>query len=188
MEPNYYTGIGSRKTPPNVLKQMEALAVRLADDGYTLRSGAAPGADTAFEYGCDDANGRKEIYLPWKMFCDNPSPLYIQHPDCFRIASEIHFAWPYLKPAVRNLMARNVHQVLGKDLNTPSDFVICWTPDGCNSFDGYTSKTGGTGLAIALASIKNIPIFNLNRGGCLEAFVEFISNVEYTNNLRSSDE
>lgn len=128
----------------------------------------------AFEQGCDEAGGTKEIYLPWKWFSDNPSPLFEQHPDCFKIASELHFAWPYLKPAVRKLMARNVHQVLGQDLQTPSDFVVCYTPDGCTSIEQYTKNTGGTGLAISLASVNNIPIFNLRDPRALPRLVEFI--------------
>lgn len=176
MEPKYYTGIGSRKTPPNVLEQMEMLAVQLADNGYTLRSGAAPGADTAFEIGCDTAGGQKEIYLPWKSFGGNPSQLYTQRPDCFKIAGEIHFAWAYLKPSVHKLMARNVHQVLGQDLHTPSDFVVCYTPDGCTSLEQYTNKTGGTGLAIALASVMNIPIFNLQNPRDLKNLVDYVSS------------
>lgn len=170
----FYTGIGSRNTPTSVLTNMKLLAVRLADNGYILRSGAAAGADSAFELGCDEATGKKEIYLPWLGFNDNPSPLYEQHPNCFKVAAELHFAWKHLKPSVHKLMARNVHQVLGKDLHTPSDFVICWTPDGCTTIEQYTTKTGGTGLAIALASVNNIPVFNLNRKGSYESLVEFI--------------
>lgn len=154
---------------------MKLLAVRLADEGYTLRSGAAAGADSAFETGCDEASGMKDIFLPWRGFNNNLSQLYDQHPDCFKIAGELHYAWKHLNPSVHKLMARNVHQVLGQDLHTPSDFVVCWTPDGCTSIEQYTSKTGGTGLAIALASVNNIPVFNLNRKGSYESLVEFIS-------------
>lgn len=171
----FYTGIGSRNTPPDVLSNMKLLAVRLADKGYVLRSGAALGADSAFETGCDEATGMKDIFLPWRGFNDNPSQLYDQHPDCFKIAGELHYAWKHLKPSVHKLTARNVHQVLGQDLHTPSDFVVCWTPDGCTSIEQYTGKTGGTGLAIALASVNNIPVFNLNRKGSYESLVEFIN-------------
>lgn len=171
----FYTGIGSRRTPAPMLQTMRQLAVRLADAGYVLRSGAAPGADTAFEQGCDEADGAKEIYIPWKWFSNNPSELFYQHPDSFKVAGEIHFAWSYLKPAVRKLMARNVHQVLGQDLLTPSDFVICYTPDGCTSFEQYSKNTGGTGLAISVASINNIPVFNLHDPLAIPRLVEFLS-------------
>ena len=42
-----YAGIGSRSTPRPVLLFMGEIAGMLADYGLTLRSGGAPGADTA---------------------------------------------------------------------------------------------------------------------------------------------
>lgn len=50
------------------------------------------------------------------------------------------------------LQARNSYQILGLDLNTPSNFVICWTKNGKGS--------GGTGQAIRIARAYNIPIFD----------------------------
>jgi hypothetical protein len=43
----YYAGIGSRETPTQMLKDMTTFATLLRLGGYTLRSGAAPGADAA---------------------------------------------------------------------------------------------------------------------------------------------
>ena len=59
-----YAGIGSRKTPVHILSKMRRVAERLEVRGYTLRSGGADGADTAFEEGCK----RKEIFLPQPGF------------------------------------------------------------------------------------------------------------------------
>jgi len=50
-QPKFYTGIGSRKTPYQVQQQMQRIAQFLAKKGYTLRSGSANGADSAFEEG-----------------------------------------------------------------------------------------------------------------------------------------
>ncbi len=49
--------------------------------------------------------------------------------------------------------ARNCHQVLGCDLRTPSDFIICWTKNG--------KGLGGTGQALRIAKEYNIPIFDI---------------------------
>jgi len=46
-----YAGIGSRRTPATCLGFMERMAARLAGQGYTLRSGPADGAHSAFEPG-----------------------------------------------------------------------------------------------------------------------------------------
>ena len=60
-----YAGIGSRSTPEPVLQIMHRVAHRLSEMGYTLLSGGAGGADSAFEAGCFS---KKEIYLPWPGF------------------------------------------------------------------------------------------------------------------------
>ena len=66
-------------------------------------------------------------------------------------------------------------QILGLELDCPTEFVVCWTPDGCESHLKRTSKTGGTGLAISLASKLGIPIYNLyneDSKECLEFLIE----------------
>jgi predicted Rossmann fold nucleotide-binding protein DprA/Smf involved in DNA uptake len=57
-----FTGIGSRKTPPEILAQIEKIAEIAAASGWTLRSGGAEGADTAFFAGCQRGNGSSEIF------------------------------------------------------------------------------------------------------------------------------
>jgi hypothetical protein len=173
----YYAGIGSRETPPEVLREMEALAQSCAMMGYTLRSGGADGADSAFETGCDliAAGAPKEIFLPWRGFNKNQSPLFEIPEKAFEISSQHHPRWQYLREPVRKLMARNAQQVLGKNLDTPVEFVICWTPDGCTKGEERTKDTGGTGQAIAIASAHNIPVFNMKRGIIeIEMIYEFI--------------
>ena len=149
----YYTGIGSRSTPNQVQTQMINIASALAAKGYTLRSGGASGADTAFYRGCILGKGDKEIYLPWGGFNGSISTLYPPSEEAYEIAKAIHPAWIHLTDGGRALHARNIHQVLGKDLNSPSEFVICWTPDG--------KEKGGTRTAIVLAKQRNIRVYNL---------------------------
>ena len=145
----YYTGIGSRSTPEDILQIMTQLATKLANDGWTLRSGGANGADTAFELGAT----HKEIYLPWKGFNNSPSDLYSPTPEAFTLAKYFHPAWDKLSPAVRKLMARNMHQVAGLDLLTPSSFLVCYTPNG--------ALTGGTAQAIKYAMSLDIEVINI---------------------------
>jgi hypothetical protein len=171
----YYTGIGSRRTPSLIREDMEAIAYDLAHNDYTLRSGGADGADTAFEIGCDRAKGKKEIYLPWKGFNDNPSPLYEISEEAYAMAKVIYGSrWDNLKPAVKKLMARNMYQVTGKDLITPSAFVVCWTPDGCTTGDKRTKITGGTGQAIEYAWSLATPVFNLANKDAIYRLQEYM--------------
>ena len=70
-----------------------------------------------------------------------------------RIASEVHPAWDRCNEWARGMHSRNCHQILGYDLQSPVDAVICWTPDG--------AVVGGTATAIRIAMKYNIPVFNL---------------------------
>jgi len=152
----YYTGIGSRRTPEDILKWMEIFGKKF-DINYTLRSGGAPGADKAFEKYVKV----KDIYLPWKGFESNASPLFSPSEEAFELASTLHPGWKNLSEGAKKLMARNAHQVLGTNLKIPSEFVICYTPDGATTEKTCTRNTGGTGLAIRLADKMKIPVFNL---------------------------
>lgn len=145
----FYTGIGSRQTPPYVLDMFIELAKNYAKDGYILRSGGADGADSAFEKGAGD---QKEIYLPWRGFNNNRSKLTSPTPAAFEMAKKYHPAWSRLRYPVKLLHARNCHQVLGLDLKTPSEFVVCWTIDG--------KAVGGTATAIKLAYDYDIQVMN----------------------------
>jgi hypothetical protein len=158
-----YTGIGSRKTPINVLSLMTRVAKRLNNLGFTLLSGGAEKADTAFEIG---AHCKMEIYLPWKNFRQKSGAGYIDYPlrEAFDVAKIVHPCWARLKDSAKSLMARNSHQILGENLKAPSDFVITWTPDGCEKSSDRTAATGGTGQAIDLADLWGIPVFNFKNG------------------------
>lgn len=157
----YYTGVGSREAPREVLQEMRAIASQMSKKGYILRSGAALGADSAFEAGCDEALGSKEIWLPWKGFNDSPDCGLYPTRQMTEIASVVHPAWNALGQGPRKLHARNVGQVLGADCQTPSVFVVCWTPDGCETASNRSKMTGGTGTAIAVADHHDVPVFNL---------------------------
>lgn len=147
-----YCGIGSRNTPLVITNMMRQLAKLLAENGAILRSGHALGADQAFEQGCDSGEGEKEIFLPWKGFYGSESNLVVEDKRAFKIAEKYHPAWDKLGDGARKLMARNSHQVLGLDLNTPCDFIVCHTKNG--------KGDGGTGQALRIARDYNIPIFD----------------------------
>lgn len=167
-----YAGIGSRQTPREICDLMTRIARRLAARGFTLRSGGADGADLAFEAGAGDS---KEIFLPWKGFNGSDSPLhkqYSKYDQAMVLASSLHPAWHSLGNGPRSMMARNCCQVLGENLDSPSKFIVCWTPDGCESIHERSRRTGGTGQAIALAFREDIPVFNLKRPDAMERLAE----------------
>lgn len=148
---NFYAGIGSRETPREILEAMTGIARFLSTESYILRSGGAPGADTAFEAGAGDS---KEIFVPWIGFA--PGTVIVPDKRHDELVNKFHPAPHKLSSGGWKLMARNCCQILGEDLQTPVRFVICWTKDG--------KPSGGTGFAMRLAASRNIPIFNLNGG------------------------
>lgn len=186
--PRAYAGIGSRTTPEDVLELMGKIAWYLSFAGWTLRTGGADGADTAFQthalLAADSSthtpsSGSTELYLPWSGFGDwghlertRPSlkgrlKVYAEPtPEAFALSRDFHPIGPggwdtFLSSAVKKLMARNAHQALGRELDDPSAFVLCWTPDGVTLTT--TRQTGGTGQAIRIANGNGIPVFNLQR-------------------------
>jgi hypothetical protein len=138
-----------------------------------MRSGHAPGADSAFEV----ASQNSEIYLPWPGF-ENNRPLigtYIQDhatDAAMQLASRIHPMWERLEQGSRALHARNMHQILGRDLQSPVDFVVCYTPDG--SLTGYGTDTGGTATALRLAYRNNIPVINIKHSEHATALAAYL--------------
>jgi hypothetical protein len=152
----YYTGIGSRETPVDVLQYFERLGEWFSQNGWVLRSGHADGADRAFEMGCDRASKEKEIYIPWRGFNNSESLLYLDNlvnsEQAYEIARQYHPNWNNLKEAAKKLMARNTYQILGMDLRTPSRLVVCWTKGG--------KEVGGTSQALRIARACNIKVIN----------------------------
>lgn len=160
---HYYTGVGSRKTPKDIIDVMYNIAVKAAKSGHILRSGGAIGADLAFEYGCNKGNGNKEIY-----YANNATV------EAMAIAQQFHPAWNRCSEYARKLHGRNAFQVLGLNLKTPSTCLVCWTPDGCINHSNRTINTGGTGTAISIANHYNIPVYNLQLGDHLNYWLRWL--------------
>jgi hypothetical protein len=139
-----YAGIGSRETPFEIINLMRLIGQFYARNGWLLRSGGARGADDAFEQGCDERRGPKEIFTP-RMSDSNPA-----WEQC---ASAFHPAWERCNPYARKLHARNMPIVLGCRLDQPAACVVCWTKGG--------GATGGTGQALRAAAHYGVPVFNL---------------------------
>jgi len=159
MKIKVYAGIGSRETPPEARELIHEFALELNKEGYTLRSGGAPGADTYFE----EVAIKKEIFLPWCGFNKRPGSrgeppvTYIQSPsdEAIEMARKVIERYDNRPHTARMLLARNMHQVLGEDLESPVEMVICWTKEG--------QVVGGTAHAIRIAKRHKIPVFNMAR-------------------------
>lgn len=151
-----YAGVGSRKVQGADADTQVSIAIRLQQQSYWLFTGEAYGSDSNFTEG---SNGHYTTFVTHHGSKGFPM-VYPILPMAEEIASKSHPAWNRLDTYARKLMSRNVHQVMGPWLNTPVNFVCCWTPDGCESHETRTRLTGGTGLAISVASRAGIPVVN----------------------------
>lgn len=158
----HYAGIGARNITEKGMSTIKMLSRIFADTGFVLRSGAASGADNAWEsaYMLPPKDRQKEIYLPWGGFnarsfaeMGTVNPSIDKWEEAYDMAARYHPNWGVCSAGSKKLLARNCFQLFGADLDTPSDFVVAWTKDG--------ATTGGTGQAIRLAQAYNIPVYNL---------------------------
>ena len=146
LKPRFYTGVGSRETPAEILQLMTSIALKLDRDGWTLRTGDADGADAAFR----DGAYYKEVYSA---------------NDMYNVSKEVYakartdFLELHPKPAacktqfIQHLHMRNGLELLGETYDKPSKFVLCWTPN--------ARVIGGTGQTIRLANKYKITVCNL---------------------------
>jgi hypothetical protein len=158
-----WTGVGSQKTPESVC-MVETLFAQTKPNSI-MRSGAAKGSDKAFE----DGAKHTEIYLPDRGFRGHQTGIW-QYTEEQAMWGE-YLAQKVYPIVIQNkqhmkMFRRNAFQVVGLSTcvedSDPSEFLVCWTPDGCVSPSGYLrGRTGGTGVAIMIAWEFDIPIYNL---------------------------
>lgn len=165
-----YAGIGARKTPPHILELMTQMAQILDQQGFTLRSGGANGADSAFAKGAS----KKEIYVPFASFNGGVAGAIDcrqlpNHARALEIAKGFHPAWDRCSDFAKDCHARNIYILGGVDINWPVDFVVCWTEGG--------TDVGGTGLAIRAANKIKIPVFNLFNADALDKLEAFLAEL-----------
>lgn len=176
----FYTGVGSRDAPDEILEFIESVAQTLAAKGWTLRSGGANGCDYAFQDGAwRESEITPEIYLPWYGYNDSyiqSGLLYPRHfknfDEALELASAVHPNWGACSEGAKLLHSRNAYQVLGGDLNSPSKFLICWARGGK---DGV--PVGGTRTAWVLAQNYGIPCFNLINEGHFKRISKMLEGV-----------
>ena len=153
-------------------------AYKLASYGFIGRSGSATGADTAFEIGHDlfsQDTGivRFESFLPWDGFNGHTNDdVHVvatglpKYHEAKLIMSSVHPKYNRLTQIEKKLHNRNVFQVLGVDLTTPSSLLVCWAKP-----RGVYSVHGGTNTAYQLAIRHNATILNLYEKSHLDRFM-----------------
>jgi len=153
-----YSGVGSRKTPLEICQIMTKIGEKLQNKGYILRSGAAIGADKAFEKNVNPKN--KCIYT-----VQNYDYSQENYDFCY---NELISVWDKNLPFdeyenySKILLLRDINQVLGSK-NTvleKSKFLICYTPHERYELSPPYS-VGGSRIAIRCALKHGIKVHNL---------------------------
>ena len=171
-----YAGVGSRRTPPDILAAMADIAQTLGDAGIALSTGGADGADKAFETGALRTDAPITVHTPWPGYNgyrpgrDPDTDIDVVHPQprdttqghtFADLAREHHPHWQRCTRGVRALFVRNVSILSGAldDNGTllPVRAVIAYTPSGIP----VGREAGGTGHTLRIAAVLGIPFVNL---------------------------
>lgn len=184
-----YTHVGSRTTPDDVCIQMMRFA-RL--QRRIPRSGGAKAADESAE-----SNPQLINYLPYVNFRQKGG-IWSYTDSELRFADRILTeVYPEnirkLRHTTLEFFRRNVFQVLGLvssieqsvEEESLSDFVLCWTPNGEESMEEYVlGQTGGTGIAINVASLFSVPVHNIRNERKMQKLKRFCEKKEREWGLR----
>lgn len=177
-----FTGVGHRKGVPDPIRNMATnITSWLCARGVKLRTGDATGMDEIFRTAAP--KDMCQFFAPHGRYNKHPdatmispsSTLPCYYSQARDITANTHPAYHHIGDFERELHIRNAFEVLGTELNQPSNFLLCWTKDGAEA--KTTRETGGTGQAIRLALHYNIPVFNFQAPNFESRFRTFIKHL-----------
>ena len=167
------TCIGSRELPEDKGLIVDKVAEFLFKNNCKIRSGGADGTDRRFQRIYEKLKGSMEIFLPWngfqKLYVDNKQFFLVNEELCRPYTIKYHPAPDRLSKWALKLMDRNSSQVLGLNLNEPSDLTIAYTEGG--------KLKGGTSQALRIAMDAGIPIVNIGNYETYEEVEEQITRI-----------
>lgn len=196
----FYTAVGSRETPEDMLVLQFHMGRELCDMGVQGHSGLADGSDETYYEGAKQSKRFDEIgftnFIPWNGFASSAKSLNKHFADPNKLIFNLDES-PFRRRAwclgvgarggdmglikcdslsrIRgghSLHARNAHQVLGLWLNKKSSFVHCWAKP-----VGKSDRVqGGTATAVALAHHFKIRVINLATPEGLAWTLNFLKN------------
>lgn len=173
----YFTLVGNRDAPVEAVQRGTHIALKLIEMGFKGRSGGADGMDSCLTRAVSILRQPdNEIYIPKQPFKG------LRHGDLGRtvidasqlanydearaIAEQLVPHWHNCDDFSRAAHTRNVYEVLGVDLATPSKFLVCYAKT-----NSLGVVVGGTASAVQLALQLQIPVFNFYVEECGEALM-----------------
>ena len=169
-----FTGIGSRVIPGNIFNLLCNIGLNLNTDNWICRTGTARGSDAAFRTSYETKPTNLEVYAPEDILNNK----YGNADLAKSIVRNYHPCYDRIQCAFSQaLLARNVYQILGSDLNTPSEIVFCYTENGL--------VQGGSAIVLKIAQHYGIPVVNLGNPKHLRAIVNYLNNRVFIERLHN---
>lgn len=165
--------------PDNVIEQLVKVAAYLIKNGYTFRHTGS--ADNKLQNEILKIPGvTVETFLPWRGYNkDIKTPEMVKPtPKGYRITAGLSRAFTKLPNAVRAIIARDLHSVIGAKCNDKTSLVLCHTTDGSEAwFKGIDYKVMGDVMwYIEVATKANVPIINLGKDGSIARIKELVES------------
>lgn len=150
-----------KEFPQEVKTSLYNIASKLIQKKYTVR---VHGADKEF---CDKVSGLSdkfvEVYLPWRMFNDNPSKHTFNTATSKEIARVNFLGWEKIPDSVKAILASQVRIIFGDRNNSIVRCLITWSKDGASRTPEITKDTGRSGFIIKVAATHSFPVINISK-------------------------
>ena len=178
----YCTIYSEIEVPESVLLTADITIKRLKDKGFAFRGHGADKTNLE-EFIVSSVGGRNvDIHSPFKNLKRDigVAPATTGATNiAWKLAKGFHGKIEGLHPVVRLFNAAKVMSVLGKDGDTPSKLLLCYSDNNVNSKAAIKYPASDfIGYMYKIAEECNIPIFNLKMTSCLEDLNKFIDTME----------
>ena len=150
--------------PDDKLEKLRQLMYALDAEGWTVRVPASK------EKIIQVSGIKMEIYKPFKAFtCKyQESDLVLPRTPTMnvgKLAKAILPGFSNIPEKALTFIVNELALIVGYAMNSICEFVVVYTPDGCNRVSGITKETGYMRGTITNATMLNRPIFNINNDG-----------------------
>jgi len=165
---------GDDAIPPEIEKKFVDISKILMAKGFMLRYNGDQ--EPFINQVLDIDLARVEMYLPWKSFNTSITPK-MKRPNekAYHVAAYYHKAFKKLPNPVRAILARDVHVILGENVDNPIKLMLCYSPDGAETIKQIDyKKTGNISFSISICDVLGIPVFNLKNEDAVSRLVELV--------------
>lgn len=165
----YATIVSDEYVSERYIVRIQEIVQTLNKKEYTIRIQDFKGTKEIISF----ANN-KEVYSfqgGGKYKSINPFKLKTDY-SARRIAAKFTNSWGYLNQIMRRVYTLNVFLLLGKELDTPSELLICSTPDG-----SISNTTGVLKHTIDVATSCGIKVYDVKNDFHYDALVKQLNEV-----------